>query len=130
MPSSPLRLVFMGTPSIAATILERLLERPEFSVLAVATQPDRPKGRSLQPQASPVKERAQAAGIPVFQPERARDPLKLYTVSDVQTTDQYAGTQADHLLIDGAWYKVLNVGPRHSLLPHVKVIAIRVQESG
>jgi len=68
--------------------------------------------------------------------ERASDPIKLYTVADVQTTDQHpsdAGgqdTQADHLLVDGAWYKVVKVGPRHPLLPHVKVIAIRVRETG
>lgn len=63
----------MGTPELAATSLQGLLEEPAFEVIAVVTQPDRPKGRDLKLQASPVKEMAVRAGIPVLQPQRARE---------------------------------------------------------
>jgi methionyl-tRNA formyltransferase len=68
-----LRIIFMGTPELAATSLTALLREPAFQVVAVVTQPDRPKGRDLKLQPSPVKEIALAAGLPVLQPEKARD---------------------------------------------------------
>lgn len=58
----------MGTPDIAATCLKKILD-DGFDVVAVYTQPDRPKGRGMKLVASPVKELALANGIPVFQPE-------------------------------------------------------------
>ena len=68
-----MRVVFMGTPDIAATCLKRLLEE-NFQVVGIYTQPDRPKGRGMKLQYSPVKEVALAREIPVFQPENFRDP--------------------------------------------------------
>ena len=67
-----MRVVFMGTPDIAATCLKRILA-DGFHVVGVYTQPDRPKGRGMKLVASPVKEVAAAAGIPVFQPESFRE---------------------------------------------------------
>ena len=67
-----MRVVFMGTPDIAATCLKKILA-DGFDVVGVYTQPDRPKGRGMKLVASPVKETAQAAGIPVFQPENFRE---------------------------------------------------------
>ena len=67
-----MRVVFMGTPDIAATCLKQILA-DGFEVVGVYTQPDRPKGRGMKLVASPVKEVALAAGIPVFQPENFRD---------------------------------------------------------
>ena len=58
----------MGTRDIAATCLKKILD-DGFDVVAVYTQPDRPKGRGMKLVASPVKELALANGIPVFQPE-------------------------------------------------------------
>lgn len=66
-----MRVVFMGTPDIAATCLKKILT-DGFEVVGVYTQPDRPKGRGMKLVASPVKEIALAAGIPVFQPENFR----------------------------------------------------------
>lgn len=66
-----MRVVFMGTPDIAATCLKKILA-DGFEVVGVYTQPDRPKGRGMKLVASPVKEIALAAGIPVFQPENFR----------------------------------------------------------
>ena len=67
-----MRIVFMGTPDIAATCLKQLLA-DRCDVVGVYTQPDRPKGRGMKMVFSPVKEVALAEGIPVFQPENFRD---------------------------------------------------------
>jgi methionyl-tRNA formyltransferase len=70
---TPLRIVFMGTPPLAATVLDALLLEPRFNIVAVVTQPDQPRGRDLKLQPSAVKELALAKNIPVLQPARARD---------------------------------------------------------
>ena len=67
-----MRVVFMGTPEIGATCLKRILA-DGFQVVGVYSQPDRPKGRGMKLVASPVKETALVAGIPVFQPESFKD---------------------------------------------------------
>jgi methionyl-tRNA formyltransferase len=67
-----LRIVFMGTAELSCASLQALLDSPEFQVLAVVTRPDRPKGRELRLQPSPVKELASHAKLPVLQPEKAR----------------------------------------------------------
>ena len=67
-----LRVVFAGTPEFAVPCLEAVLASAAECV-AVYTQPDRPAGRGRQLQASPVKQRALAAGIPVEQPESLKD---------------------------------------------------------
>ena len=68
-----LRLVFMGTPDFACPTLQKLIERGE-EILAVVTQPDRPKGRGQQLAAPPVKVLAEKHGIPVMQPLKVRAP--------------------------------------------------------
>src|SRR5579872_4299439 len=65
----PLRIVFCGTPEFAVPSLRRLAERPEFSMEAVITQPDRPRGRGQQVSSAPVKETALELGLHVYQPE-------------------------------------------------------------
>ena len=65
-----MRIVFMGTPEFSVPSLEALIARKGIEVVGVFTQPDRPKGRGNKMTASPVKEAALNAGIPVFQPER------------------------------------------------------------
>lgn len=66
-----MRIVFMGTPALAAHTLEAVAA--EHEIVLVATQPDRPAGRNHQLQAPPVKKWALERGIAVTQPERARD---------------------------------------------------------
>jgi methionyl-tRNA formyltransferase len=68
-----MRIVFMGTPEFACPTLKTLIERGE-NVVAVVTQPDRPKGRGQQTLPPPVKELAQAHDIPVLQPVKVRHP--------------------------------------------------------
>ena len=67
-----MRVVFMGTPDIAATCLKKILD-DGFEVVGVYTQPDRPKGRGMKMVAPPVKELALEHRIPVFQPEHFKD---------------------------------------------------------
>lgn len=68
-----LRIIFMGTPDLAAASLAALLREPAFQIVAVVTQPDRPKGRDLKLQPSPVKEVALQFHLPVLQPLKARE---------------------------------------------------------
>ena len=65
------RIAFMGTPQIAASTLEKLIEGPD-PVVGVVTQPDRPAGRGRKPSGSPVRELANNRGLPVVTPEKIR----------------------------------------------------------
>jgi methionyl-tRNA formyltransferase len=66
-----LRIIFMGTAELSCASLEKLAEK--FSVVAVVTQPDKPKGREMKLQFSPVKILAEKLKLPVLQPAKARD---------------------------------------------------------
>lgn len=68
------RIVFMGTPAFAGSILERLLSEDDFEVVAVFTRPDAASGRGLEKKPPEVKKIAQANGIPVHQPQSLKDP--------------------------------------------------------
>ena len=68
-----MRLVFLGTPAFAVPTLVRMAEG-RHQVLAVVTQPDRPRGRGQHPSPPPIKEAAARLGLPVYQPERIRLP--------------------------------------------------------
>ncbi|MFV1994388.1 MAG: methionyl-tRNA formyltransferase [Verrucomicrobiales bacterium] len=70
-------IVYMGTGEIGIPTLESLLENSEHALAGVYTQPDRPAGRSRALTAPAIKELAQSRGIPVFQPEKIRDPEAL-----------------------------------------------------
>ena len=80
-----MRVVFMGTPDIAATCLEKIIA-DGFEVVGVFTQPDRPKGRGMKMVFPPVKDVAIAHDIPVFQPENFRD---------AETVEQLKGLAPD-----------------------------------
>ncbi|URN93278.1 MAG: methionyl-tRNA formyltransferase [Candidatus Pristimantibacillus lignocellulolyticus] len=66
-----MRIVFMGTPTFAVPSLRALIEEG-YNVVAVVSQPDRPKGRKKVLTPPPVKEVALELGLPVLQPERMR----------------------------------------------------------
>ena len=69
-----MRVVFMGTPDFAVPTLASIAARSDLAeVVAVVTQPDRPRGRGKKLSPSPVKAWAVEHNIPVLQPERARD---------------------------------------------------------
>ena len=79
-----LRIIFMGTAELACSSLRALVVQKEWAVVCVVTQPDRPKGRNLALQFSPVKKTALAANIPVLQPERAKEPAFLAELTRLQ----------------------------------------------
>lgn len=68
-----MKIVYMGTPDFAVPPLKAMAEA-EFTVAAVVTQPDRPKGRGKTLMPTPVKEEAMRQNIPVYQPAKVRDP--------------------------------------------------------
>jgi methionyl-tRNA formyltransferase len=72
MASSPTRVVFMGTPDFAVPTLTSLLNAPDFDVVGVVTQPDRPAGRGRTVRVSPVKQVTLEAHAPILQPEKIR----------------------------------------------------------
>jgi methionyl-tRNA formyltransferase len=77
-----MRLVFAGTPQTAVPALEALLAS-RHEVAAVVTRPDAPAGRGRKVEASPVAQRAAAAGLEVLTPGRARDPEFLARLREI-----------------------------------------------
>ena len=77
-----LRLVFFGTPDFAVPTLRAVLARGH-QVVAVVTQPDRPRGRGQKPSLGPVKAFAERHGLNVLQPERLRDETFLSTLASL-----------------------------------------------
>ncbi len=74
MRSKAPRIVFMGTPDLAAWVLQAIINH-NYQVVAVVTAPDKPAGRGRKIQQSPVKQLALAESIPVLQPENLKSPL-------------------------------------------------------
>lgn len=70
--AAPQRLVFFGTPQLAATVLRQLLDGPD-TLVGVFTRPDARRGRGMELFSPPVKQLAVEHGIPVFQPTKWRD---------------------------------------------------------
>ncbi len=118
--NQPLRVVFMGTPVLARVILARLASQAgtPWEVVGVVAQPDKPSGRHLLVQPPPVKEEALARGLPVLQPEKARDPAFIAAVRawrpDVAIVAAY-GQILPQALLDVPPLGCLNV--HTSLLP-------------
>ena len=79
-----MRIIFMGTPELAAVSLRRLIASPEFQLAAVVTQPDQPKGRGLKLQPSPVKEVAQQHNLTILQPQRAREDSFIQQLAELK----------------------------------------------
>jgi methionyl-tRNA formyltransferase len=72
-----MRIAFMGTAELAGPCLEAVAKTPGHEVVAVVTQPDRPKGRDLKPAPPPVKVVAERLGLPVQQPLKIREPAAI-----------------------------------------------------
>jgi len=84
-----LKIVFMGTPEFAVVSLQKLLDH-QIPVVGVVTGPDKPSGRGLQVQPTPVKKLALHAGLPILQPDKLREP---------QFTQSLREWQADLFLV-------------------------------
>ena len=112
-----MNLVFLGTPSFAVPTLERIVSAGHH-VLAVFTQPDRPKGRGGQLAAPPVKQAALRLGLPVHQPERVRRPDVVEQLKQVHPDAMVIvgyGQIIPQSIIDIPKYGIINL--HASLLP-------------
>ncbi|VBB07945.1 phosphoribosylglycinamide formyltransferase active site [Lucifera butyrica] len=78
-----IRAVFMGTPEFAVPCLDMLLTE-SYQVVAVVTQPDRPKGRGQKRMPSPVKMFAEHHGLSVLTPEKIKDPAIVSQLAQLQ----------------------------------------------
>ncbi len=114
------KLVFMGTPDFAVPTLKALISHGHH-VLAVVTQPDRPKGRGKKLTAPPVKELAMKHGIEVLQPEKASNDLFCAEIRakepDLILVVAF-GQILKKKLLDIPRWGVINV--HASLLPHLR----------
>lgn len=114
----PLRIIFMGTAELSCASLSALAGDPRFQVLAVVTQPDKPKGRDLKLAPSPVKALAQRLNLPVLQPIKARDESFIAELRalqpDIMVVVAY-GQILPQAMLDIPPYGCLNV--HTSLLP-------------
>jgi methionyl-tRNA formyltransferase len=114
------RIVFLGTPQFAVPTLTHLLGS-RHEVCGVVTQPDRPRGRGQKVTDGPVKALAVAAGLPVLQPERLRDPAVASVLTawqpDLGVVAAYGQIVPDSLLALPR-FGMINVHP--SLLPRYR----------
>jgi methionyl-tRNA formyltransferase len=81
--SDAIRIAFLGTPPPAVPSLQAMIDADDVEVVAVITNPDRPSGRGHKLTPPPVKVAAQAADLPVWQPDRPRDALDDLRALDV-----------------------------------------------
>lgn len=79
-----MRIVFMGTPDFAVGSLQALCESGKHEILAVVTQPDRPKGRGNKLLQTPVKEYALEQGFTVYQPQKVKTPEFVELLHELQ----------------------------------------------
>lgn len=107
----------MGTPDLAATVLDRVLAWDGGKVVAVYSQPDRPSGRGMALKAPPVKELAQFHGLPVLQ------PLNFKNDEDVEVLRSY---RPDYLLVAAYGLilprRVLDIPSRMPLNVHTSLL--------
>ena len=111
-----MRVVFMGTPDIAATCLKKIIA-DGFQVVGVYTQPDRPKNRGMKLAFSPVKEVALEHGLPVFQPENFREEETVQQLRDLQP-DVVAVVACGRILP----HKVLDVPAKGGINIHASLL--------
>ncbi|MSU36850.1 MAG: methionyl-tRNA formyltransferase [Pedosphaera sp.] len=118
---TPPRIVFMGTAELAAVVLSAVVARSTGSLVAVVSQPDRPRGRDLVMQPTPVKVEAVHLGLPILQPEKARDPAFIEQMRQLQPdlilVAAY-GQILSKILLDLPRWGCLNV--HTSLLPRLR----------
>ena len=111
-----MKVIFFGTPDYAVPVLDAIIHS-KHEVVAVVSQPDRPKGRSNKPSPTPVKTLALAHNIPVFQYERIRqdDVSELLNIdADIIVTCAYGQIIGANILF-AKKYGVINL--HGSLLP-------------
>lgn len=78
-----MKIIFFGTPNFAVPILKRILSS-NHKVIAVITQPDRPRGRGKRISESPIKQLAKTNNIPVLQPQKIKERVFLETLTQLK----------------------------------------------
>jgi methionyl-tRNA formyltransferase len=111
-----MRLVYLGTPRFAVPTLERIVQAGH-QVVAVVTQPDRPRGRGQQFAPPPVKEAALLLGLPLYQPERVRRP---------EAVEFLRGLEAEAMVVVGYGQiipqVVIDLAPRGIINVHASLL--------
>jgi methionyl-tRNA formyltransferase len=111
------KILFMGTPAFAATVLDALVKNGE-NIAGVVSQPDKPKNRGMQFQKTPVKACAEGFGIPVYQPQSLKDnavlPLLKELLPDIIIVVAYGRILPSYIL-NYPKYRCVNI--HASLLP-------------
>lgn len=111
------RILFMGTPAFALPALEQLYDH-KYQIIGVVTQPNRPQGRGQKTVAPPIKHLAEKLGLPVYQPDKVKDPLfweLLHKLNPEMIVVAAYGQILPKAVIDFPPLKCLNIHP--SLLP-------------
>lgn len=111
-----MKIIYFGTPEFAAEVLRYLLDHG-VQVAAIVTQPDRPKGRSLQLTASPVKTIALEKNIPLFQPEKASNEAFLQQLATFEA-DLFVVVVYGQILSQ----KLLDIPPLGSINVHPSLL--------
>lgn len=115
---SRIRTLFLGTPEIARFCLEAMIKDPHFEVVGVVSQPDRPAGRKMQLQPSPVKSLVLPLGIPILTPENVNSDDVLEQIHELRAEVAVVvafGQILKQKLLDMFPAKIVNV--HASLLP-------------
>lgn len=110
-----MRIVFLGTPDFAVASLEALCEAG-YNVVGVVTSPDKPAGRGLELQASPVKLKALEKGLKVLQPEKLKDPFFLNQLAELKADLQVV--VAFRMLPEAVW----NMPPLGTVNVHASLL--------
>ncbi|MDI9497915.1 MAG: methionyl-tRNA formyltransferase [Bacillota bacterium] len=115
----PARVVYMGTPDYAATILRSLARDPRFDIVLVVSQPDRPQGRRRELLPTPVRRVAEECGLPLIQPERVRDEAFATAIREVRP----------ELILTAAYGRilvpwVLDIPPRGAVNVHASLLPL------
>ncbi|MGD6992436.1 methionyl-tRNA formyltransferase [Sutcliffiella horikoshii] len=114
------KIVFMGTPDFAVPILQQIIQ-DGYEVIAVVTQPDRPKGRKKVLTPPPVKVEAEKHNIPVYQPEKIKEAAEYEKITslepDLIVTAAF-GQILPKPLLDAPKFGCINV--HASLLPKLR----------
>ncbi|ART76297.1 methionyl-tRNA formyltransferase [Sutcliffiella horikoshii] len=114
------KIVFMGTPDFAVPVLQQIIQ-DGYEVIAVVTQPDRPKGRKKVLTPPPVKVEAEKHNIPVYQPEKIKEAAEYEKITslepDLIVTAAF-GQILPKPLLDAPKFGCINV--HASLLPKLR----------
>ncbi len=111
-----MRVVFLGSPPFALPVLERLLAS-RHQVLALVAQPDRPRGRGMKVEPSPLVELARARGLPVLQPADTRDPAFAGALRAFKADALLVASYGEILRQD-----VLSLAPKGALNVHASLL--------